>query len=121
MKFSYKIIFSDGTESIRTIDTDNSDFKDMIGSLNGIYIDYKNPDYSNEKHLINYDDSFTDIDESDFHKIGEAVKQRPDYEEVIQYLKDAFGYSFYFGGNYYFNGNYYFKNFMYDFFNIEEV
>ena len=108
-KFNYFVIAENGDidESSQDLATDK--YENLISAIYGMYIDYSNPAYANEKHVISESDieNGHELYFTDFQEIGEIIKQRPDFAEVLKYLTEEFG------------GNYYYKQFMYDFFKID--
>lgn len=89
MKIEYKIINSDEYRS--TINLNNS-VEDVSSDIYSLWTDYKDPDYSEELHKIRFarNKSFTDLDLSDFQKIGELLKSRADYEQVKERCMQEF-------------------------------
>lgn len=93
MKIEYKIIYnnSDGDEYVTRIDL-NNEIEDVTSDLYSVWTDYKDPDYSEELHKIRFarNKTFTDLDVSDFQKIGEMLKSRADYEQVKAHCQSEF-------------------------------
>lgn len=89
MKIEYRII--NGDEYRSTIDL-NGEIEDVVSDLYSIWTDYKDPDYSEESHKIRFarNKAFTDLDVSDFQKIGELLKSRKDYEQVKAHCQSEF-------------------------------
>ena len=85
----YKIISGDEYRS--TINLNNS-VEDVSSDIYSLWTDYKDPDYSEELHKIRFarNKSFTDLDVSDFQKIGELLKSRTDYEQVKAHCQSEF-------------------------------
>lgn len=89
MKIEYKIISGDEYRS--TINLNNS-VEDVSSDIYSLWTDYKDPDYSEELHKIRFarNKAFTDLDLSDFQKIGELLKSRADYKQVKEYCVSEF-------------------------------
>lgn len=88
----YKINYTNGETEQTKINLLNGSVEDVASGLYGMWTDYKDPEYANETHKIRFarNKSFTDLDLSDFQKIGELLKSRQDYEQVKAHCMQEF-------------------------------
>lgn len=88
----YKINYTNGETEQTKINLLNGSVEDVSSGLYGMWTDFKESEFEIKYFQIRFAHNrcYTDLDLSDFKKLGEMLRSRDDYKQVKEYCVSEF-------------------------------